>query len=134
MDAQLATRNAHYLEETIATAAPSKLLTLLYDRLVRDLDTGERAIEAGDRSTWVYALDHGREIITELLVTLDLEAWPGAQDLARVYSWMLTELITASIRGDAALVRPIKAMVEDLRTAWHEAAGQLSPGPVTFAS
>jgi flagellar protein FliS len=126
MDAQLATRNDHYLQETIATAPPSKLLTLLYDRLVRDLDMADKAIEVGDRATWEYALDHGRQIISELLSTLK-PGWDGGADLARIYAWMLSELIIGGIQGDAEKIRPVRAMVEDLRTAWHEAAGQLVP-------
>lgn len=126
MDAQLATRNARYLEETVATAPPSKLLTLLYDRLVRDLDMADKAIEVGDRATWEYALDHGRQIISELLTTLK-PGWDGGAHLARIYAWMLSELIIGGIQGDVDKVRPVRAMVEDLRTAWHEAAGQLVP-------
>lgn len=133
MDAQLAARNDRYLEETVATAPPSKLLTLLYDRLVRDLDMAEKAIAVGDRSTWEYALDHGREIIAELLSALK-SGWSGGADLARIYAWMLSELIIGGIRGDVEKVRPVRAMVEDLRAAWHEAADQLAPSPASFAS
>ena len=130
MDAQLATRNDHYLEETVATAPPSKLLTLLYDRLVRDLDMGAKAIEVGDRATWEYALDHARQIISELLTTLR-PGWEGGADLARLYAWMLSELIIGGIRGDVEKIRPVRAMVDELRTAWHEAAGQLTPQAFT---
>jgi len=132
MDAQLMTRNARYLEETVATAPPSKLLTLLYDRLVRDLEMGEKAIAAGARSEWVYNLDHAREILTELLVTLDPTAGEVAGNLASIYSWMVSEIIGAAIHGDAARVGPIKAMAADLRTAWHDAAAQVSPSPDAF--
>jgi flagellar secretion chaperone FliS len=134
MDAQLAARNARYLEETVATAPPSKLLTLLYDRLVRDLDMGEKAIAADDRSSWVYAFDHAREILTELLTTLDAKVWGGAADLARIYSWMVSEIIAISIHGDATRVAPVRTMVEELRQAWHEAAAQLSPDASAFTS
>ena len=126
MDAQLATRNDHYLQETVATAPPSKLLTLLYDRLVRDLDMADKAIGVGDRSTWEYALDHAREIIAELLGSLK-GGWAGGADLARIYAWMLSELIISGIRGDVDKVREVRTLVEELRTAWHEAASQLSP-------
>lgn len=131
MDAQLATRNDHYLQETVATAPPSKLLTLLYDRLVRDLDMAQQAMDVGDRSTWEYAIDHAREILTELLMSLR-DGWEGGADLARLYAWMLSELIIGGIQGDVEKVRPVRSMVDDLRNAWHEAAAQLAPSPAAF--
>jgi flagellar protein FliS len=127
MDAQLATRNARYLEDTIATAPPSKLLTLLYDRLVKDLGMAEQAIAVGDRSTADDTIAHARDIITELLTTLDGSVWTGAVQLGSLYAWMLSELIAAGIHGDAGKVADVRTQVDDLRTAWHEAAQQLSP-------
>jgi flagellar protein FliS len=127
MDAQLANRNARYLEDTIATAPPSKLLTLLYDRLARDLALAEKAITVEDRSVTDDALGHAREIITELLTTLDASSWSGAVQLSSVYVWMLSELIAAGVHAEAHRVTAVKGMIDDLRTAWHEAAQQLSP-------
>lgn len=127
MDAQLTTRNARYLEDAISTAPPSKLLTLLYDRLVKDLVLAEQAVCVGDAGTSDDALVHAREIITELLTTLDADVWPGAVQLSSIYAWMLSELITAGIHGEAPRIAAVREMVDDLRTAWHEAAKQMSP-------
>jgi flagellar protein FliS len=111
-----------YLEETIATATPARLLTLLYDRLARDLAQGRASLLAGNRDEAGCRIVHAREILTELLATLDGEAWDGAADLARVYAWMLSQLVTAQVQADAAVVASVHELVVQLALTWHEAA------------
>jgi flagellar protein FliS len=65
---------------------------------------------------------HAQEIVMELRVTLDTSAWDGAQGLASLYGFLLTELVGANIRGDADRVASCRALVEPLRDAWREAS------------
>jgi flagellar protein FliS len=111
-----------YLEDSINTASPGKLLVMLYDRLVLDLQQGEQAIQAGNRELASDKLNHAQEIILELRTTLDVDVWEGAAGLAALYSWLLTELIQANIKLDAAKVTTCRGMIEPLRDAWREAA------------
>jgi flagellar protein FliS len=111
-----------YLEDSINTASPAKLLVMLYDRLVLDLQQGELAVQAGDRETASDKINHAQEIILELRTTLDIDVWEGAAGLAALYSWLLTELIQANIKLDAAKVAACRGIVEPLRDAWREAA------------
>ncbi|MCU1379862.1 MAG: fliS [Acidimicrobiales bacterium] len=114
-----------YVEETVATATPSRLLCLLYDRLARDLGQARTALLAGRRGEAEAKIDHACDIFSELLTTLDGDMWPGAGDLARIYSWMVGQLIAARVRGDAALVVPVHELVMQLGSAWHEVADSL---------
>lgn len=111
-----------YLTDSVATASPAKLLLMLYDRLVVDLNRGEQALLAGDRPEANTHLKHAQDIITELHVSLDLEAWDGAPGLAALYAFVETELINANVRGDAAKVTAVRGLIEPLRDTWREAA------------
>ena len=111
-----------YLADSVATASPAKLLLMLYDRLVIDLERGEQALLAGDRAEANTHLKHAQDIVTELHVTLDLDAWDGAPGLAALYTFASTELINANIRGDAAKVASVRGLMEPLRDTWREAA------------
>lgn len=111
-----------YLADSVATASPAKLLLMLYDRLVIDLNRGEQALIAGDRPEANTHLKHAQDIVTELHVTLDLDAWSGAPGLAALYTFASTELINANIRGDAAKVASVRGLIEPLRDTWREAA------------
>ena len=113
---------ARYLADSVATASPAKLLVMLYDRLVVDLNRGEQALLAGDRPEANTHLKHAQDIVTELHVSLDLDAWDGAAGLASLYAFVENELITANIRGDAAKVAAVRTLIEPLRDTWREAA------------
>lgn len=117
-----------YLQDSINTASPGKLLIMLYDRLVLDLMQAEEAVLAGDREMSHERLTHAQEIIIELRVSLDVEAWSGAPGLANLYGFLLTELIGANIAQDAERVRSCRALVEPLRDAWREAAAAAVAG------
>lgn len=115
-----------YVDDTVSTASPAKLLTMLYDRLVLDLQRAETAQRAGDRGGAGPHLTHAQDIVAELASTLDVSAWDGAQQLLSVYTFLLTELVGANIAGDADRTAACRELVEPLRDAWHEAAAQVS--------
>jgi flagellar protein FliS len=122
-----------YLQDSIDTASPGKLLVMLYDRLVMDLIQGEEALRAGDRDSASDRLNHAQEIVLELRTTLNIEAWAGAPGLASLYSFLLTELIQANIRRDADKVASCRALVEPLRDAWREAVTLAAATPAAVA-
>jgi len=117
-----------YLQDSINTASPAKLLLMLYDRLVLDLMKGEEALRGDDREQAHERITHAQEIVLELRTSLDVEAWSGAPALANLYGWMLTELIGANIAKDADRVAACRALVEPLRDAWREAAAAAVAG------
>lgn len=122
-----------YLAASIATASPAKLLTMLYDRLVLDLNRGETALRGGDRATASTQLMHAQDIVLELRTSLKTDLWDGATKLAQIYSYLLTELVGANIRADADRVAACRTLVEPLRDAWRTAA-QSTTAPVAAAA
>lgn len=117
---------ARYVDDTVATASPAKLLTMLYDRLVLDLQRAEAQQRAGNRSAASSHLLHAQDIVGELASTLDVTAWDGARQLLSVYTFLMTELVGANVEGDAERTAACRALVEPLCDAWHQAAQELS--------
>jgi flagellar protein FliS len=111
-----------YLADSISTASPVKLLIMLYDRLVLDLTRGEEALLAGNRLEANTQLVHAQDILTELQVSLNMDEWSGAPGLAQLYTFAVTELVNANVRGDAARVAACRGLIEPLRDTWREAA------------
>lgn len=111
-----------YLADSIATAPPAKLLVMLYDRLALDLSRGEEALQAGDRVTASSHLIHAQDIVLELRTSLRLDSWEGANGLAQLYTFVLTELIHANMNGDIKRVSDCRGLMEPLRDTWREAA------------
>lgn len=117
-----AQKRAQLNREAILSASPARLLTMLFDRLVLDLNRAEAAQQSQD---WIAASDnlvHAQDIIAELASSLDMEAWDGAQGLQSLYTFATETLVNANIRRDPSLTRQAISLLEPLRQAWHEAA------------
>jgi flagellar protein FliS len=119
-----------YLNDSVATASPARLLVMLYERLVVDLSQAETALDLGDRDTAGQRLIHAQEIVLELHASLRPDIWDGAANLAEIYTWVLTELVTANVRGDVTKVRSCRALIEPLGQAWREAAAEATAAPM----
>jgi flagellar protein FliS len=124
-----ASLRARYMGDTVTTASPQRLLVMLYDRLALDLERGRAALVAGDRGAASEQLQHAQEIVMELQGSLKVELWDGGPRLAALYTWLLTELIAANVKGDLRRVGDCQKIVEPLRDAWREAAASLASSP-----
>lgn len=122
MSSPYAAYRTRFVSDTVATAAPERLLVMLYDRLLLDIERGEAALRAGDRVAAHSQLLHAQDILFELLGTLRTDAWEGAPQLASLYQWVIAELVTANSRLDADRAKACRELVAPLRDAWHEAA------------
>ena len=122
-----------YVGDSVSTASPGRLVTMLYDRLVRDLVAAEAAIAGADLEGANNNLIHAQEIIWELAAGLEPTRWSGGPALAALYQFMLAELLDANVRKDAAKVISVRGLVEPLADAWRQAA-ELSAGTNAFAA
>ena len=112
-----------YITDSVQTASPQRLLVMLYDRLILDLDRALLAIAADDRTATHDALLHAQDIVTELHTSLNLEVWPAGKHLAAVYEYVNERLVEANIKKHAGLVQECRDLLDPLRSAWREAAG-----------
>lgn len=115
---------ARYAADSVGTASPARLLTMLYDRLVRDLNVAAAAIVTGDGQAAHNELVHAQAIVEELTTSLDVAAWDGGPGLAALYGYLHAELVAANVAKDARRVAACIDLVEPLRDAWHEAASE----------
>ena len=122
-----------YVGDSVTTASPGRLVTMLYDRLVRDLLAAEAALGTADLEGANHNLIHAQEIVWELAAGLDSASWSGGPALAALYQFMLAELLEANVKKDAAKVTSVRSLVEPLADAWHQAA-ELSAGTNAFAA
>lgn len=120
--ASFATYRARFVGDSVMTASPARLLTMLYDRLVLDLDRAEQAQRRGDRSTAHVQLLHAQDIVHELASSLRHDGWDGAAGLSAIYNFLHTELVRANVSNDAAVTAACRVLVEPLRDAWQAAA------------
>ncbi len=122
-----------YLEQRVASASPELLVTMLYDRLLVDID---RAGAAQDASDWVAAgshLIHAQRIVAELIASLT-DVWDGAAGLRSIYTYLTGRLIVANVSRDRAATAECRDLVAPLRDAWHQAAARVAAAPASVES
>jgi len=128
---------SRYVTDAVATVGPARLLTMLYDRLLLDVDRAAEALAAGDRAAGASQLQHAQDIVAELMSSLDERVWDGGAQLMEIYRYLFTALVDAAVRADPERVTECRAVIEPLRDAWHEAAlagAAPSPAPVVAAT
>jgi flagellar secretion chaperone FliS len=111
-----------YMGSMVSTASPARLLVLLYDRLVLDLQRAAELQEAGEHIAASDHLMHAQEIVLELQSSLRLDVWDGAPQLSAIYSFLYTQLVQANVKRDLEVTRSCLSLVEPLASAWREAA------------
>ena len=111
-----------YLQSSVETASPSKLLVMLYERLVLDCRRALAAQQAGDHPVAHNNLLHAQDIVVELQSSLRPGVWEGSDALTSIYSHLMVQLVQANVQRDATITSQCLDIVVGLADAWREAA------------
>ena len=115
-----------YRVNQIQMASREQLLIITYDIGIRACSAAERAIEVNDLEQINLNLQRAQAVVRELMVTLNLEQGGDvAVSLMRLYDYMYYQLVDANVKKDAAIVRPVRQMMEELKATWVEAIGKI---------
>ncbi|KQR51149.1 flagellar export chaperone FliS [Leifsonia sp. Leaf336] len=114
-----------YNRDSVLSASPARLVTMLYDRLVLDLTRAEEALHTQSWPTAWENLRHADQIVAELASSLKVDLWDGAEGLLQLYGYLADLIVAGTVEHDASKVREAIELVEPLRQAWHEAAESL---------
>ncbi|HSE10508.1 MAG TPA: flagellar export chaperone FliS [Nocardioidaceae bacterium] len=113
---------AAYMGQMVNTASPARLLVMLYDRLVLDIQRAAESQQAGDFATASQHLLHAQEIVLELSTSLRHDVWDGAANLASIYAFLHSQLVRANVQRDVEVTESCLGIVTPLAEAWREAA------------
>lgn len=115
---------AAYLQASVETASPARLLVMLYDRLALDCRRAVAAQESGDHDTARTQLLHAQDIVAELQSSLRPDLWDGGPALNSLYAHLLVQLVRANVDRDVTTTRHCLGLVDGLAEAWRQAALQ----------
>jgi len=118
----MTTARATYMDASIATASPARLLVMLYERLVLDVQRGLEAQGRNDLQETHRQLTHAQDIVMELHSSLRVDGFQGGQELATLYGYLHRQLVVANIRKDASITAECLTIVTDLCDIWRQAA------------
>jgi len=108
-----------------------RLVVLVYANLLAALRQGHRAIGLQDHEARSKSLCRARDLVAELLLTLDREA--GGQlagNLTALYLFYIREITQVDLHPDAIRLAKLIELVATLHEAWQQAAAQLAEQPV----
>jgi flagellar protein FliS len=121
-----ASQTSSYREMEIQSASPERLLVIVFEQLVVNLERARIAMDRQDLELRVTSLRRARGLVTELLTTLDLEQGGEiANELAGLYQIMLYELVDIGQRGDVVTMRKLVNIAKSLRDGFTAAAQSL---------
>ena len=92
-----------------------------YDAVIKDL-LQAKEFHSGQRVEATYdKIRHAQDIITELLVNLDYERGGEiAQNLSRIYNFVLRQLIGVNSKQDTETYDQMVRILAELKTAWEQ--------------
>lgn len=110
-----------FVTEGAVVASNERVLVMLYERMLRDINEGIAACGTGDVLARNTAFLHAQEIVTELRMALDEDAWDAAKGMGSLYDWLLLRLIHANVAEDVNVASECAGVVSDLLGAWQAA-------------
>lgn len=114
-----------YKETNIKTASPAKLILMIYDEALRQIDTALELLEGGDKRLDKVnnAIIRAQDMVTELTVSLDFDNGGDiAKNLSNIYFFFNQQLLEANIQKSSEHLKPVRTMMADLRNAWEQIA------------
>lgn len=114
-----------YREVSVRTATQGKLIVMLYDEAVKQLDQAISLLEAKSRQLDKVhnALIKTQDIVTELMAGLDFDRGGEiARNLMSLYVFFNEKIREGNLKKDPEPLTQVRAFLADLRTAWAQIA------------
>jgi flagellar secretion chaperone FliS len=121
LDSKMNPLNA-YRETKVRTASQGKLVVMLYDEAIKQVDIALDAlsVESKQLDNVNNAILKSQEIVTELMVSLDFEAGGDiAKNLFSLYMYFNNQLMEANLNKTAKPLRNVRRLMAELRESWE---------------
>ena len=118
MVAQSSAHNA-YKQNSVTTASPGELTLMLYNGCLKFLTIAKKAMLDKNIEAKNTNLQKAQAIITELMVTLDMNV-PISKEIQPLYDYMNRRLLEANIKNDPAIIDEVAGLVTEFRDTWKE--------------
>ena len=111
-----------YAQNNVGIESPQKLITMLYEGVLRFNAQAKKAMKDQNIEKRVYWINRSVAIITELINVLDMSHGDVSIYLEGLYSHEIQLLSLASLEGDTAKVDEVSVVFKGLLEAWRESS------------
>jgi len=109
-----------YLKQEIEGATKGKLVLLLYDGAIKFLKISVKHLSENKLNEAHTNIIKAENILFELMSTLNMDAGEIADNLLRLYDYMIWQLVQANKDKDEQKVKPVIELLSTLREAWKD--------------
>ncbi|GKV67533.1 flagellar protein FliS [Sporosarcina sp. NCCP-2716] len=111
---------ATYQNNTVTTSSPGELTLMLYNGCLKFIQQAKQAVAAGNIEDKNTAVQKAQAIISELMITLDVKAFPAGKDMLVLYEFANSRLIDGNIKNDIALFDEAAGIITEFRDTWKQ--------------
>lgn len=109
-----------YKKMQVETADQKTLILMLYDKAISLLDKGREGVEAKDHEQKGHSLSKTKDIVFELLSSLDMErGGEVAAKLSVLYDYVIREIMEADSKLSVRALDNAKRIMSELREGWN---------------
>ena len=117
-----------YKKASVNTLDQNKLIIMLYDGAIKNANFAVQYMESGEIEKVHDSLIKTKNIVTELLATLNMEhGGEIAKNLKSLYSYMFSLLIEANMEKESKPVLTVIDLLKELRGAWVQIREKKKP-------
>ena len=117
-----------YKKASVNTLDQNKLIIMLYDGAIKNANFAVQHMESGDIEKVHDSLIKTKNIVTELLATLNMEQGGEiAKNLKSLYSYMFSQLVEANMEKKSEPVLAVIDLLKELRGAWVQIREKKKP-------
>ena len=117
-----------YKKASVNTLDQNKLIIMLYDGAIKNANFAVQYIESGEIEKVHDSLIKTKNIVTELLATLNMDQGGEiAKNLKSLYSYMFSQLVEANMEKKSEPVLAVIDLLKELRGAWVQIREKKKP-------
>ena len=109
-----------YAQNNVGIESPEKLISMLYEGILRFNAQAKKAVKDKDVEKRVYWTNRSVAIVTELINTLDMSQGQIAQYLGSLYDYEIKLLGEASAENSVEKFDEVNNVFRELNAAWKE--------------
>ncbi|NLZ38522.1 MAG: flagellar export chaperone FliS [Firmicutes bacterium] len=110
-----------YQQNMVKTASPAKLVLMLYNGALKFLKQAQTALGEKNIEECHRNIIKVQDIITELMLNLDLSQGTIAQNLYQLYDYMHRRLVEANLKKTREPLLEVERLLQELKDSWSEA-------------
>jgi flagellar protein FliS len=116
-----------YQNNKYSTASPHRLITMLYEGVLRFTALGSRALHAKDYQLANESLKRSQDILYELIACLNMDdGGKIAANLRNLYMYAIDLIIKANIQKNADYLTEVIEMITEIKSSWEQIGKEVS--------